>query len=106
VKLAAGFILRCAVQNTTLSLLDTPSLTTGKPYAILNPSLRGARSSMAERLTVDQEVAGSKPVGHPILTPNYRLTSFLPSLALFGRVRLWISICIRRAAILASVAQQ
>ena len=26
---------------------------------------RGARSSTAERLTVAQEVAGSKPVGHP-----------------------------------------
>lgn len=30
--------------------------------------LHGGRSSTAERLTVDQEVAGSKPVGHPIIT--------------------------------------
>lgn len=28
--------------------------------------VHGGHSSMAERLTVDQEVAGSTPVGHPV----------------------------------------
>lgn len=31
-------------------------------YSVL---LRGACSSMAERLTVDQEVVGSSPIRHP-----------------------------------------
>jgi hypothetical protein len=43
------------------------SLTLPMRYAIL-PMLCGACSSMAERLTVAQEVAGSKPVRHPIQT--------------------------------------
>lgn len=30
----------------------------------------GARSSMAEHLTVDQDVAGSSPVGHPNRSPG------------------------------------
>lgn len=32
---------------------------------VIELSQHGARSSMAERLTVDLEVAGSIPVGHP-----------------------------------------
>ena len=32
---------------------------------VIELSQHGARSSMAERLTVDLEVAGSSPVGHP-----------------------------------------
>ncbi len=31
----------------------------------------GARSSMAERLTVDLEVAGSSPVGHPKTSAHF-----------------------------------
>ena len=60
----------------------------------------GACSSTAERLTVAQEVAGSKPVGHPISKPNAAhhtmvsgiFTAKLPALELFdpGDTRLGI----------------
>lgn len=46
------------------------NLTTAAPLAILSreePPQYGGRSSMAEHLTVDQDVAGSSPVGHPTI---------------------------------------
>lgn len=45
----------------------------------MSPARHGACSSMAERLTVDEEVAGSKPVRHPPKTPGAASFSFMGS---------------------------